>query len=248
MNDKESLIKKAKTLLEHEEFEKTIEILEDLYQKEPDVEIRNNLIDALFVYGGYLNDDYVLKYGESIKIFKRIITLDPKNYRAYYNLGIAYFNLNHFEEALNAYNISISIKPDYKHVYYNIGLLHEATENLEGALKAYEKALDIDPNYIYAMHALKTVRLTLANKVNTKIKTLDMENRIEKLKSLLRMSKRVSFDMIQEILKVNKETLLSIIINWGKKNYCEIDGDYLIVNKVTLTQFIEELNQNGLEF
>ncbi len=45
---------------------------------------------------------------------------------------------------------------------------------------------------------------------------------------------------------MNKETLLSIIINWGKKNYCEIDGDYLIINKKSLNQFFEDLNQNGM--
>ena len=111
---------------------------------------------------------------------------------------------------------------------------------------AKNTALEIDPNYIYAMHSLKAVRLNLDNSVKPKSKTQESKDIVENLKSLLSMSKRVRFDMIQEILKVNKETLLQIIINWGKKNYCEIDGDYLNINKESLTQFIEELNQNGL--
>lgn len=246
MTEKEKLIEKAKVLVKSEEFEKALKILEDLYQEQSDVDIKNNLIDALFAYGGYLNDDYVLEYEKSINFFKRIIHLDPENYRAHYNLGIAFFNLNRFEEALNSYKIAISIKPGYKHSYYNIGLLHEATENLEKAIVAYEKALEIDPNYVYAMHALKAVRLNLDNYVKTNSETQEDKDTIEKLKSLLIMSKRVRFDMIQEILNVNKETLLSIIINWGKKNYCEIDGDYLIINKKSLNQFFEDLNQNGM--
>jgi len=246
LTDKEKLIEKAKVLVKNEEFEKAIKILEDLYQQQSDVDIKNNLIDALFAYGGYLNDYYVLEYDESINFFKRIIELDSENYRAYYNLGIAYFNLNRFEEALNSYKIALSIKPDHKHVYYNIGLLHEKTENLENAIEAYEKALKIDPNYIYAMHSLKVVRLNLDTNMKTKSKTQEINDNIEKLKSLLSMSKRVRFDMIQGVLNVNKETLLQIIINWGKKNYCEIDGDYLIINKESLTQFFEELNQDGL--
>ena len=246
MTEKENLIEKAKDLLRNEEFEKAIKILEDLYQQQLDTDVKNNLIDALFAYGGYLNDYYVLEYDESINFFKRIIELDSENYRAHYNLGIAYFNLNRFEEALNAYKIALSIKPDHKHVYYNIGLLHEKTENLENAIEAYEKALEIDPNYIYAMHSLKAVRLKLDNSVKPKSKTQESKDIVEKLKSLLSMSKRVRFDMLQEILKVNKETLLQIIINWGKKNYCEIDGDYLNINKESLTQFFEELNQDGL--
>jgi len=246
LTEKENLIEKAKDLVKSEEFGIAIKILEDLYQQQPDVDVKNNLIDALFAYGGYLNDNYVLEYDKSINFFKRIIELDSENYRAHYNLGIAYFNLNRFEEASNSYKIAISIKPDHKHVYYNIGLLHEKKENLEDAIKAYEKALEIDPDFIYALHSLQVVRQKLDKNVNPKSKTQEIKDNIDKLKSLLKMSKRVRFDMIQEILKVNKETLLQIIINWGKKNYCEIDGDYLNINKESLTQFFEELNQDGL--
>ncbi len=246
MTEKENLIEKANNLVKNEEFAKAIKILEDLYQQQSDFDVKNNLIDALFAYGGYLNDYYVLEYDESINFFKRIIELDPENYRAHYNLGIAYFNLNHFEQALKSYKIALSIKPDHKHVYYNIGLLHEKNENLENAIEAYEKALEIDPNYIYAMHSLKAVRLKLDNSMKPKSKTQENKDIVEKLKSLLSMSKRVRFDMLQEILKVNKRTLLQIIINWGKKNYCEIDGDYLNINKESLTQFFEELNHDGL--
>jgi len=246
LTEKENLIEKANNLVKNEEFAKAIKILEDLYQQQPDIDVKNNLIDALFAYGGYLNDYYVLEYDESINFFKRIIELDSENYRAHYNLGIAYFNLNRFEQALKSYKIALSIKPDHKHVYYNIGLLHEKNENLENAIEAYEKALEIDPNYIYAMHSLKAVRLNLDNSVKPKSKAQEIKDNIEKLISLLSMSKRVRFDMLQEILKVNKETLLQIIINWGKKNYCEIDGDYLNINKESLTQFFEDLNQDGL--
>ncbi|MBY8980615.1 MAG: tetratricopeptide repeat protein, partial [Candidatus Lokiarchaeota archaeon] len=134
MTAKENLIEKAKALVKNEEFGKAIRILEELYQQQSDVEVKNNLIDALFAYGGYLNDYYVLEYDESINFFKRIIELDSENYRAHYNLGIAYFNLNRFEEAINSYKIALTIKPDHKHVYYNIGLLYEKTENLEKAI------------------------------------------------------------------------------------------------------------------
>jgi len=141
LTEKENLIEKANNLVKNEEFAKAIKILEDLYQQQPDIDVKNNLIDALFAYGGYLNDYYVLEYDESINFFKRIIELDSENYRAHYNLGIAYFNLNRFEQALKSYKIALSIKPDHKHVYYNIGLLHEKNENIENAIEAYEKAV-----------------------------------------------------------------------------------------------------------
>lgn len=246
MTDKEKLIEEARILLKNENFERAIEILEDLYTKHPEPEIEKKLIAALYVFGGYLNDEYVLEYEKSIKYFTKIIKLKPKDYRAYYNLGLAYFNLDRFKEALENYKIAISIKPDYKHCYYNIGLIYEATDNFKKAVEAYEKALGIDPNFIYAMHALKEVRMKLDDSETTKSQTQERSDSFENLKSLLRISKRIRLDMIQEILKVNKESLLRTIINWGNKHYCEIDGDYLIINKETLAQFIEDLNQESI--
>jgi tetratricopeptide (TPR) repeat protein len=246
LNEKDILLEKAKNLLENEEFEKAIKILEDLHQVNPDNDVKFSLIDTLFAYARYLNDDYVLEFEKSINYFKRIIDLDPENYRAYYNLGIAYFNLEKYKEALNSYETALSIKPDYKHGYYNIGLLYEATDNLEDALKAYEKALKIDSKYIYAIHAKKAIEMEMGNRVENKKEVPETMSAIEKIKSLLRMSKRVRLDMIQEILKVNKETLLHILINWGEKKYCKIDGDYLIINKESQDKFIEDLNQNDL--
>ena len=46
MTEKENLIEKAKVLLRSEEFGKAIKILEDLYQQQPDVDVKNNLMDA----------------------------------------------------------------------------------------------------------------------------------------------------------------------------------------------------------
>lgn len=241
MTDKEKFIEEAKILLKNENFEGAIEILEDLYKKYPELEIEKNLIAALYTFGGYLNDDYVLEYEKSIKYFTRIININPKDYRAYYNLGLAYFNLDRFKEALENYRVAISIKPDYKHCYYNIGLLYETTENYRKAAEAYEKALGIDPNFIYAMHALKEVREKFDNSETTIRPTLESSDSVENLKSLVRISKRIRLDMIQEVLKVNKESLLRIVIEWGNKNYCEIDGDYLIINEETRAQFIQDL-------
>jgi tetratricopeptide (TPR) repeat protein len=242
--DEEKLVEKARMLLENEDFESAIEIFENLYKNHSIIEFKNNLKDALFAYGGYLNDDYVLEYEKSIKCFKRIIEIDPNEHRAYYNLGIAYFNLDRFKEALEAYKIATSLKPDYKYGYYNIGLTYEATGNLEKALEAYEKTLRIDPNFIYAMHALKLIRQKLDNTEKPNSQTLDDYDSIENLISLLKISKRIRLDMIQEILNVSKESFLQIIIKWGKKKYCEIDGDYLNINKETLAQFIEDLSHN----
>jgi len=158
----QDIIKKAQKLKAEERFEEAIKLLEDLPQKEFTLEIiRRNLIDILFSYGGYLNDEYIVEYEKAIEIFKKIITLEPENYKAHYNLGIAYFNLGHIESALASYNEAIKIKPDYKHCYYNIGLVFESKNDLKQAISYYNKALQIDPKFPYALHSREIIRKKL---------------------------------------------------------------------------------------
>ncbi|MHA1931790.1 MAG: tetratricopeptide repeat protein [Promethearchaeota archaeon] len=145
----EELIRKAKKLTKQEEFKEALEILEMLYKNNPQSEeVKISLIETLFTYGGYLNDEYTLQYDEAEKIFKRIIQIEPNNYRAHYNLGIANFNLENIEQAKQCYEEAIRIKPDYKHCFYNMGLIYEGEGNLQEALKYYEKALEIDPRFL----------------------------------------------------------------------------------------------------
>ncbi len=81
-----------------------------------------------------------------------------------------------------------------------------------------------------------------------KTKTEPKENAsvIERLIALLSVSKRIKVDMIQELLKLNKETLIKVLIKWGQKYNFELDGDYLNVNKEALPKLIDDLNRNGL--
>jgi tetratricopeptide (TPR) repeat protein len=160
--DLKKVILKAKTLKEQEKFQEALEILEELYKNNPNSEIvKSYLIDALFDYGGYLNDIYTSGYEEAQQIFKRITELNPNNYRAHYNLGIAYFNLNKLEKAKKSFETALKIKPDYKYCLYNLGLLYEDKELYEEALVFYEKALDIDPNFPYALTAKSQMRQKL---------------------------------------------------------------------------------------
>jgi len=172
LNSIEEIINKAKKLKNEEKFEEAIKLLENQFQQDPQSDIiKTNLIDVLFSYGGYLNDEFVVEYEKAVDIFKKILEIEPKNYKALYNLGIAYFNLGQIENALKAYNNAITIKTDYKHCYYNIGLIYETKENLKKALMYYEKALDIDPTFPYAVHARQFVRKKLDLQRNEEVES-----------------------------------------------------------------------------
>jgi len=161
-NNIKDLIEKAKILKNQEKYEEALEILDELYKiKSNSEEVKNILIETLFDYGGYLNDDYTQAYDKAKQIFKRITDLSPDNYRAHYNLGIAYFNLDQMERAKDSFETALRIKPDYKYCLYNLGLIYEEMELYEESLVYYEKALEIDPNFSYALAAQSQIRRKL---------------------------------------------------------------------------------------
>ena len=242
----EELIEKAKRIANQENFKDALEILEKLYKNNPiSEEVKNSLIDTLFAYGGYLNDDYSLKYNEAKEMFKRILQIDPKNYRAHYNLGIANFNLENIDEAKQCYEEAIRLKPDYKYCFYNIGLIYEREGNLQEALKYYEKTLEIDPQFPYAYNARNDILADL-DSLKKGGDNLSKQQKLEQLKSLLEMSKRIKIEMIQTLLNIDKDKLLGLLIDWGKNYQFEIDGDFLIINREAVPHLIRSLEETDV--
>ena len=157
MQDK---IEKALALKREEKFEESLQILNELLSNEPtSTAVKNALIEVLLEYGAYLNDDWVEDFQGAADCFTRIIELDAKNYRAWYNLGISYFRLKQTKKSLEAYEQALKIRPDYEYIYYNIGLLYEILKgDFESAIKNYEQALRLNEKFTYAIQALRDVR------------------------------------------------------------------------------------------
>jgi tetratricopeptide (TPR) repeat protein len=234
---------KVEKLKETENFEAALEILEESHKSFPNsVEVKKSLTKTLFEYGCYLSDEFNSRFEESINYFKRIIEIDPNNYRAYYNLGISYFSIGLFEEALKAYNKALEIKPDYAYCYYNIALIMEVKEDLKKALEYHQNALKIEPHFRYALQAVKDIRTQLDQQADSQKNPEALNERLEQLKSLFKISKRVKIDLIQEILKIKKSKLINLIITWGEKYQFVLDGDYLEINKEYLSLFLDNLD------
>jgi len=230
-------------LKENENYEAAIEILEESYERLPgSEEVKNVLIKTLFEYGCYLSDDFNSRFEESIGYFKRIIEIDPDNYRAYYNRGISYFSIDCLEEALKDYKAALEIKPDYAYCYYNIGLIYEAKGDLKRALENHQNALKIDPQFRYAQQAVKDVREQIEQDAEFR-NPEKVNEEIEQLKSLFKISKRVKIDLIQEILKISKSELIKMMITWSERYQFVLDGDYLEINKGNLSGFLDNLDK-----
>ncbi len=233
------LLENARKLKDAEKFEEALEICEKLIFNMPqDNKVKRFYIELLFTFGYHLNDPYIEGYEKAVDIFGKIFEIEPNNYKAIYNKGIAYFYLEKMENALTCFSKAIELKPDYKFPYYNIGLVHETMGNLHEALDYYNKALEIDADFVYAIHAKDDImkKIKFLNVVSPKPK-IDMN----KLKGILEASKRVRISFLQEILKIRPDEL-DIIVDWCKKYQFEIDGDFLIINKGKLSELIDSLD------
>ncbi len=84
-------------------------------------------------------------------------------------------------------------------------------------------------------------------KKNIEIEKLDRSS-IVKLKKILRISNRFRLDMLMDILDIDKKTLIKIVEKWSADFGLEINGNYLIIKKDTVLEFIDALDKQFNEW
>lgn len=71
----------------------------------------------------------------------------PDNVQAWIELGNAFFDLDRFGDAINAYEKSLSIQPDNPHVLTDLGVMYRRNNEPEKALEAFSKAIAVQPDF-----------------------------------------------------------------------------------------------------
>lgn len=66
---------------------------------------------------------------------------------------------------------------------------------------------------------------------------------LEKIKKIIKVSTRIKLDMLIDALKMDTQTFNEKIFEWAEKFGFTIDGDYLITNIDTVSDFIDELDK-----
>jgi hypothetical protein len=84
---------------------------------------------------------------------------EPRNTDAWNELGIAYNDLNRYNEAITAYRKAISIHPEAiaAFAWNELGLAYGRLERYNDAIKAYREAVRVDPEYAEAWFNLGLV-------------------------------------------------------------------------------------------
>lgn len=98
------------------------------------------------------------KYREAMDYYKRILEVEPENYKALKELANCYFFEAVNDKAVKYYQKAVEVNPRDKHVLYNLGLIEEMNKNYHTAIDYYERALEIDPNFDLPKTNLKMVK------------------------------------------------------------------------------------------
>lgn len=84
-------------------------------------------------------------YQQSIIYFTKSIELDPTDAYAYYNRGIAYYELKWYENAIADYENAIELDPNNAAAYNNRGITYNELKQYTKAIADYNKAIALDP-------------------------------------------------------------------------------------------------------
>lgn len=66
-------------------------------------------------------------------------------------------------------------------------------------------------------------------------KVREKRKKNEKIKEMVEVSTRIRLDMIRDVLAMNKKTFNNKIFEWAREFGFTIGGDYLIINKNTIS-------------
>ena len=96
---------------------------------------------ALWKEGKYVDPKKAKSYWD------KAIAANPKFAEAYNNRGLAFYNLNLYQEALQDFSQSIRMKPDYAEAFNNRGNVYYELDQYEKAQADFDQSLKLKPKY-----------------------------------------------------------------------------------------------------
>ncbi|WP_419776732.1 tetratricopeptide repeat protein [Malaciobacter marinus] len=130
---------------ENKELNKAKNIYEEIFKNKIGLEKKE--LEILYV--NYANILFLENsFEKSISYYKKALKLNNLAPITYFNLGVAYLQLNILKEAIESFNKAITFRSDYLSAFVNLGVCYKRLENYELALQTYKKAALLNPNDI----------------------------------------------------------------------------------------------------
>lgn len=83
---------------------------------------------------------------EAIRLYERVLVLDPQNQYAYYNLGLIDQTRGKDEEAVEEYEHALASDPSFEPALFNLAIIRAQQGNNEAAISLYRQVIDVDPS------------------------------------------------------------------------------------------------------
>lgn len=112
---------------------------------------------ALAVAAGLVTLQRNAVYGSERTLWEDTVAHRPANARAQNNLGLSYYHLGRFDDAIARYRESLRLDPTVANTHYNLGLAFMNSGRLAEAVAPFEETVRILPYYFYAQQNLGIV-------------------------------------------------------------------------------------------
>lgn len=101
------------------------------------------------------------KYQKAYEAYQQTVYHDGQNPTFWCSIGVLYYNINQFRDALDAYSSAIRINPYISEVRFDLGNLYKSCNNqISDAIDAYARAADLDPSSKSVSSPCKAPRTT----------------------------------------------------------------------------------------
>ncbi len=87
------------------------------------------------------------RFADAARGLEAALRIDPKHFWARFELGICYYQLGQFKDAIGAYNACETLWSECPWVYLNRGLAYSRLDNWDDAITDYTKAISQDGNF-----------------------------------------------------------------------------------------------------
>ncbi|MCL1949781.1 MAG: tetratricopeptide repeat protein [Turicibacter sp.] len=87
---------------------------------------------------------------QAIRLFQKMIKVDPEFPTSYYGLATIYDNEENYEKAVFYYQKTLALDPAYEAAHFFLANIYDELGEFDKALEHYEKTLELDPDYFYA--------------------------------------------------------------------------------------------------
>lgn len=96
---------------------------------------------------------------KAARSYESSIKLDSTNQDAWYNLGIAYFQMGMYTKSIDAFKYAIKLKPDFHEAHNNLGMAYHRLKQYSLSKNHYRQSLELNADQAAAYRNLGTLLL-----------------------------------------------------------------------------------------